>query len=52
VTEVVVQAVESRNPQVSYLIGKHIRLQATLARFLPSGTMDKLMKAGLRFQKG
>lgn len=52
VTEAVIHAIESRSPQVSYLIGRHIRLQATLARFLPSGAMDRLMKAGLRFQKG
>lgn len=51
VTEVAMHAITSSHPKVTYLVGKHIRLQAAMARFLPSGMMDKLMKAGLRFQK-
>lgn len=48
VTAKIVKAVEDRRPNVAYLVGRAIHLQAMLGKHLPSSLLDKLITIGLR----
>lgn len=51
VTMAILHAIQSRMPRVNYLVGKNIKLQAGLMRFMSTRMMDKVIKKSLRFQK-
>ncbi|QDK45420.1 short-chain dehydrogenase/reductase [Bdellovibrio sp. ZAP7] len=51
VTMAILHAIQSRLPRVNYLVGKNIKLQAGLMRFMSTRMMDKVIKKSLRFQK-
>ncbi len=51
VTMAILHAIQSRLPRVNYLVGKNIKLQAGLMRFMSTRMMDRVIKKSLRFQK-
>jgi short-subunit dehydrogenase len=51
VTMAILHAIQSRMPRVNYLVGKNIKLQAGLMRFMSTRMMDRVIKKSLRFQK-
>ncbi|UYL08205.1 SDR family oxidoreductase [Bdellovibrio sp. SKB1291214] len=51
VTMAILHAIESRIPRVNYLVGKHIKLQAGLMKFMSTRMMDRVIKKSLRYQK-
>lgn len=52
VTKKVLLAVESKHPKAYYLVGKHIHIQAALAKWLPAKWLDRILSWGYRFRKG
>ncbi len=52
VTEKVVSAVHSEDPNAYYLIGRGIHFQAFLAKHLPVRWLDAVLSMGYRFQRG
>lgn len=50
-TNAIIDAIDSRTPKINYLIGKNVRLQANLMKFMSSRMMDRVIKKSLRFQR-
>ncbi|WII73895.1 SDR family oxidoreductase [Bdellovibrio sp. 22V] len=50
VTDTVMSAINAKNPRAYYLVGKGIRIQAFLAKHLPTKWLDALLSMGYRFQ--
>ncbi|WP_413294059.1 SDR family oxidoreductase [Bdellovibrio sp. HCB185ZH] len=51
VTMAILHAIQSRLPRVNYMVGKNIKLQAGLMRFMSTRMMDRVIRKSLRFQK-
>lgn len=51
VTMAILHAIDSRIPRVNYLVGKHIKLQAGLMKFMSTRMMDRVIRKSLRYQK-
>ncbi|MES2802177.1 MAG: SDR family oxidoreductase [Bdellovibrionota bacterium] len=45
-------AIESKNPKIYYLVGKNICLISLIAKFMPTRILDKLLMSGFRGEKG
>jgi short-subunit dehydrogenase len=51
VTMAILHAIDSHMPRVNYLVGKHIKLQAGLMKFMSTRMIDRVIKKSLRYQK-
>lgn len=47
-----IDAIESQNPKLYYLVGKNICLLSLMARFMPTRILDKLLMSGFRGSRG
>ncbi|WP_413561448.1 SDR family oxidoreductase [Bdellovibrio sp. HCB209] len=50
-TDAILHAIQSHLPRVNYLIGKNIKLQANLMKFMSTKMVDRLIKKSLRYHR-
>ncbi|WP_413578781.1 SDR family oxidoreductase [Bdellovibrio sp. HCB290] len=50
-TKAIMHAIESHLPKVNYLVGKRIKLQANMLKFMSTRMIDRVIRKSLRFHR-